>query len=304
MSDILETPVLFMVFNRPRLTNRVFQSIRAAKPRKLYIAADGPRKTHPDDAARCKLVREIVAQVDWPCETHHLFRDGNLGCKKAVSGAIDWFFSHEEEGIVLEDDILPDPSFFHFCSKLLAVHRNDDRVMHVAGFNVAPDAAPPGQDYFFSCFGTVWGWATWRRAWQHYRVDMAGWRDYEKQVFRHFPKNLWKVRSRLYDKLANNEIDTWDYQWTFWRLVQDGLSIIPANNLVRNIGFGAEATHTAQMPEWADVATSSIRVETLRLNRNFSVNKAYDRRHLGIAHEKKPRLQARFARLLKRLLRF
>lgn len=302
MSEGCETPVLFLVFNRPRLTNWVFQAIREAQPRKLYIAADGPRKERPDEAARCKLVREIVSRVDWPCEVHHLFRDDNLGCKKAVSGAIDWFFSHEEEGIILEDDILPDSSFFHFCAKMLAAHRNDARVMHVSGFNFIPDSAMPGQDYFFSRFGTIWGWATWRRAWRHYKVDLSGWRDHKKQVFRHFPKTIWKARARLYDRLANNEIDTWDYQWAFWRLAQDGLSIIPANNLVRNIGFGSEATHTSKMPRWADVATTPIRVETLRLNRDLRVNEAHDQRFLAISHESKPRLRTLFVRMRERLL--
>ncbi|MCI5189785.1 MAG: glycosyltransferase family 2 protein, partial [Candidatus Electrothrix sp. AS4_5] len=301
MSSGLDIPVLFLVFNRPVLTDWVFQAIREARPRKLYLAADGPRMDCPDEAVRCKLVRGIVSKVDWPCEVQQLFQAQNLGCKKAVSGAISWFFDQEEEGIILEDDILPAPSFFGFCAKMLAEHRQDPQVMHVSGFNFLGDPAQADCDYFFSRFGSIWGWATWRRAWHAYRVEMKGWRTYRKTVFQHFPRSIWKDRERLYDRLACGEIDTWDYQWTFWRLVQDGLSIVPTKNLVRNIGFGPNATHVTTMPKWADPPIENLEVETLRVNRDLCVDEAYDQCFLTTAHPPKPKYRRLIHRIKDRL---
>jgi hypothetical protein len=241
-------PVLFLVFNRPDTTARVFEAIRAARPQRLFIAADGPRADRPDEAERCRQVREIATVVDWPCEVQTLFRQQNLGCKRAVSSAIDWFFEQVEEGIILEDDCLPDPSFFPYCSELLARYRDDPRVMAISGDNFVSAHWRPAESYYFSLFPHIWGWASWRRAWACYDVNLTDWpaqRDAGllRRVFPSSPSSQahW---TDIFGETARGEVDTWDYQWVYAMWKHDALSCLPAVNLISNIGFGANATHT------------------------------------------------------------
>ncbi len=169
----MRSPVLFLVFNRPDSTRKVFDAIRSARPPKLYITADGPRPDRPAEAKLCSEVRAIASAVDWPCEVKTLFRESNLGCKAGVSSGITWFFSHEDEGIILEDDVLPVPTFFNFCDEMLERYRDDARVSMISGCNLISNHFSPKQSYFFSRYNLIWGWATWRRAWQHYDVAMT-----------------------------------------------------------------------------------------------------------------------------------
>jgi hypothetical protein len=241
-------PVLFLVFNRPETTARVFAAIRAARPAQLFVAADGPRFARASEDERCREVRRIATAVDWPCELITLLRDDNLGCKRAVSSAIDWFFGQVSEGIVLEDDCLPDPSFFVYASELLARHRNDTRVMSISGDNFVSATWQPTESYYFSAFTHIWGWASWRRAWAHYDVAMADWpaqRD-AGLMQRLFPdaRHAQAHWTGLLDSVASGEIDTWDYQWAYATWKVGGLSCLPAVNLISNIGFGPGATHT------------------------------------------------------------
>lgn len=244
----MRTAVLFLVFNRPDTTTRVFQAIRSAQPPRLYVAADGPRQGRAGEADRCAEVRRIASDVDWPCEVFTLFRDSNFGCKRAVSSAISWFFQHETEGIILEDDCLPDPSFFPYCETLLQRYRDDPRIACISGDNFISTVWRPQSSYYFSRYMHIWGWATWRRAWAGYDVDMKAWKDGTgapliDQLFAHEPRDaeFWKSH---FTQVADGLIDTWDYQWVFacWR--QGGLGCMPASNLISNIGFGADATHT------------------------------------------------------------
>lgn len=258
------SPVLFLVFNRPDTTQRVFDAIRAARPPRLYVAADGTRPERLGEAARCAAVRSIATAVDWPCEVVTLMRDENLGCKRAVSSAIAWFFEHEPEGIILEDDCLPDPSFFPYCDELLERYRNDPKVMCVSGNNFISSTWVPQASYYFSKYVHIWGWASWRRAWQYYDVGMRDWenvRDTLDPLMRRLPDQPqarlhWR---ELFDRVSKGQIDTWDYQWTYacWR--HDGLSCMPQINLISNIGFGEGATHTVS-PEskLANLSVGSI----------------------------------------------
>ena len=241
------SPVLFLVFNRPDTTQRVFDAIRAARPPRLYVAADGPRAGRAGEADRCEAVRRIATAVDWPCEVVTLMRPTNLGCKRAVSSAITWFFEREPEGIILEDDCLPDPSFFGYCDALLERYRDDDRIMCISGDNFVSAWWKPQDSYYFSTFNHIWGWASWRRAWRHYDVKMTGWQQsgaaavLDKTFAQSRPaRSYWRA---VFDKVASGGIDTWDYQWTFvcWRA--SGLTCLPRVNLISNIGFGADATH-------------------------------------------------------------
>jgi hypothetical protein len=242
-----DTPILFLIFNRPNLTKQVFERIRELQPAYLYIGADGPRKGKPSDIENCRQAREITNQINWDCELKTLFRENNLGCKMAVSSAISWFFENVEEGIILEDDCLPEISFFHFCQKLLEYYRNDDRIMHICGSNYQDGIQRGDVGYYFSIYNHIWGWATWRRAWKSYDVEIKNYPDFiNHDVLSNFfnKKQDKKFWINIFKKVYNGEIDTWDYQWTYAIWKNHGLSIIPNKNLVVNIGLGDDATHT------------------------------------------------------------
>jgi hypothetical protein len=240
-------PVLFMIFNRPDTTQQVFNAIRQAKPKQLFVAADGPREDKEGEKEKCIQARKIIEQVDWDCEVKTLFRDKNLGCKIAVSSAIDWFFENVEEGIILEDDCLPSQSFFWFCQELLKYYQNDTRVMHVSGDNFQFGKIRGEGSYYFSKYAHVWGWATWRRAWKHYDVNMKNFEDFLKsnQIINIFKiKQQQKYWMNVFQRVYDGKIDTWDYIWVFFCFINNGLCIMPNINLVSNIGFGIESTHT------------------------------------------------------------
>jgi hypothetical protein len=250
-SNQLATPVLLVVFNRPETTRIVFDSIRKIKPKRLYIAADGARSWVESDEKNCKEVRAIVSQVDWDCKVHTLFHDKNLNCGIAPSTAFTWFFENEEEGIILEDDCLPSQSFFWYCEELLRHYRDDHRVMHIGGNNFLNNWQKDSDySYYFSRSGHIWGWATWRRAWNKFDFNIKLYNKLKsKNYFSHFFMNEIErfYRMRKLDKTANNtsKTDWWDYQWDFARYTHSGLAIVPAKNLVKNIGFGELATHTS-----------------------------------------------------------
>ena len=178
---MIDTPLLFIIFNRPDVTLRVFNELKKQKPKYLFIAADGPRAGFEDDIDKCKRVREVVLnEIDWDCEVKTLFRDLNLGCGHAVSGAIDWFFENVEKGIILEDDCLPNKSFFYFCENLLESYKENDEVFAISGANFQ-DKKIGKASYFFSKYLYVWGWATWRRAWENYDFDLSGLENFKKE---------------------------------------------------------------------------------------------------------------------------
>ena len=246
-------PVLFIVFNRPEVTKQVFQSIRRAKPARLYIAADGPRRNRPGEDILCKKVLEIVSEVDWECELKILKRDQNLGCKFGVSSAITWFFQNEEEGIILEDDCLPDPTFFRYCSELLERYRSTPQVMIISGSNYPQSNYIVSESYFFSRYNLIWGWASWRRAWQQYDLSIRKWPELRNTdwLFKMSSKNgFQKHWENVFDITHAGMIDTWDYQWVFSCWVNKGLAVHPTKNLIKNLGFGIDATHTTGDGGW------------------------------------------------------
>lgn len=244
--------ILLLVFNRPEHTRRLVARLRQWRPPALYVSADGPRPHMPNDAAKCAAVRAIFErEIDWPCTLHTHFLPENLGCRRAVQKGISWFFECVEEGIILEDDCLPDLSFFSFCFELLERYRHDEQVMHISGSNPAPQACQHlPASYLFSRFSFIWGWATWRRAWQHYDPTFPDlerqWAEPNSAFSRLLPDRA--ARRYLLDKfegVRNGTFDTWDYAWFYALVRQEGLGIVPKVNLVQNIGFGAEATHTS-----------------------------------------------------------
>jgi len=213
----------------------------------LLVVADGPRSDRPGEAEKCTAARAIVEQVDWPCKVLRAYSDVNLGCRRRVSSGLDWVFDTVEEAIILEDDCVSHPSFFRFCSELLTRYREDERVMHIGGSNFQFGRRRGGASYHFSRYPHVWGWATWRRAWQHYDVDIGQWSQArDKGVyldgFAHRAERAhWR---KAWGRVSSGRIDTWDFQWTFTCMSQGGLAVVPNVNMVSNIGFGANATHT------------------------------------------------------------
>jgi hypothetical protein len=268
---------LFLVFNRPALTKQVFNAIRQARPSKLFVAADGPRKKVEDDEIKCRQTRRIVEQVDWECEVKTLFSEENQGCKLAVSSAIDWFFRNVDEGIILEDDCLPSQSFFWFCQDLLGRYRDDTKIMMISGLNLLGQWKNDIQDYHFST-GGIWGWATWRRAWQLYNLNMEMWQHPEgERCVRNFVEDeeMYQVYSANFNNTLNGKVDTWDYQWKFARFINSGMSINPAKNLVSNIGFGPDATHgKSNNSSLANMPTYEIEFP-LRNNRFAVIDREY-----------------------------
>lgn len=259
---LFNTPILLLFFNRPDTTQRVFDEIKKVQPKKLYISADGPRVGKPGEAEKCKALRDtIIRQVDWECELFTNFSDRNLGCRMAISSGIDWLFKHEERGIILEDDTLPSDSFFRFCDELLEKYRDEKRIMMISGDNFQFGRKVTEYSYYFSRYTHIWGWATWKRAWNYYDVYMKLWPEFKdtrlllnvlgdtKEV------SYWR---RIFDKVYDRKIDAWSYQWLFASWLQDGLNILPQVNLVSNIGFGNSGTHTKGKSEVANLESREI----------------------------------------------
>lgn len=242
------TPILFLVFNKVESTYKVFEQIRTVKPKKLYIAADGARPEKKDEQLQCKKVREVINLVNWDCEVFTLFREENLGCARAVSGAIDWFFENEKDGIIIEDDVYPEVSFFYFCEELLKKYKNDTRVMAIGSNNFFPEEDDcDGYSYYFSNMNFIWGWATWKRAWQYFDLEA---KDYKKLIDTPKFKDNFACYYDYDYKVAEfkrnfKKMTAWSYSWYLARLANSGLFILPAKNLVINLGIGLQdATHT------------------------------------------------------------
>jgi hypothetical protein len=258
----VESPVLFIVFNRPETTRVVFDVLRKVRPARLYVAADGARDGVAGEAAMVEKVRDLATGVDWPCELRTRFLDDNVGCRRAVGGAISWFFEHETQGVVLEDDCVPHPDFFRFCDELLARYAEDDRVSVITGDNFQAGEYRGEASYYFSRYTHCWGWATWRRAWANYRANLpfwAKWRDsddWKALLPDHVERRYWRER---FDLAASGAIDAWGYSWTACVWYGKGLTATPNVNLVRNIGFGEGATHTTEeRPDIAAMPLQSI----------------------------------------------
>ena len=254
-----DTPVLLLIFNRPESTVIVFEKIRQQKPSKLYIAADGPRKNKDGEYAICDMTRRLVIEsIDWDCEVKILFREENLGCGKAPSDAISWFFNQEEEGVILEDDCVPNESFFVFCAASLEYYRDNPQIMHISGADLNDDIKPDKTTYYFSKYPLVWGWATWKRAWESYRYqpDTKYYRKYIRSAFSDpFERRLWTTVLR---SVSVHNLDAWDYQWMFAIWKADGLCINTNYNFVLNIGFNELATHTNYKSSYSDLKAKTI----------------------------------------------
>lgn len=258
----LTKPVAFIIFNRPDTTERVFAEIAKARPPKLLVVGDGPRASRAGEAEKVAATRAIIEKVDWECEVLTNFSEANLGCKKRVSSGIDWIFEQVEEAIILEDDCLPEPSFFQFCQEMLERYRNDQRIGTISGDNFQFGRRYGNDSYYFSKYLHVWGWASWRDRWQDsYDVTMRLWppvRDEGRLVDIVGESREAAYWHKVFERVYQGQIDTWDYQWVFANWLHGRVSILPAVNLISNIGFDQNATHTTGTSELANMATQPM----------------------------------------------
>lgn len=249
----IQSPILLIGFNRPNETKKVLQCIKKIAPLRLYFAVDGPRNGNEIDAKCCQEVKSLVDQIDWPCQIFTNFSRENKGCKRGVFEAITWFFENEEQGIVLEDDVIPSESFFYYCDELLEKYADDKSVGLICGVNFIENEVINNESYLFSKYSHIWGWATWRRAWELYDVGMVDWpllrnsSDFVKRIAQTAEGRKYWIN--IFDRSYEGKIDTWDYQLIYACLKNNLISIIPSKNLVVNIGFSVGATHTiGEMP--------------------------------------------------------
>lgn len=263
----MKTPVVFIIFNRADTARRVFEVIRQARPPRLFVIADGPRAERPGEWERCRETRAIIDQVDWDCQVETDFSAVNLGCRRRVASGLTRVFSQVEEAIILEDDCLPDPSFFGFCEELLERYRHDERVMHIAGTNFQFGAGKSGKratpSYYFSRYNHCWGWATWRRAWAKFDESMRCWpevRDggYLADILAG-DEGAVRYWERSFQNVYAGRIDSWSFVWTLSCWVNNGLTILPGVNLISNIGFNLQGAHTInRRSRFANMKTETI----------------------------------------------
>ncbi|WP_283403983.1 glycosyltransferase family 2 protein [Halorubrum sp. DM2] len=242
----LSTPVVFFIYNRPEYTARVFDRITDAKPSQLFIVADGP--ADESDRERTEAARAVVEDITWSCDVKRLYASTNLGIKQRFVTGLEYVFNTVERAIILEDDTVPDPTFFNFCQTLLRRYQDDERIMEITGRNQLGTWRDNGQDYHFSYNGGIWGWATWSKYWDMYDPDMELWADPNaKDRVQDLIGDQWQYNhlKRVYRETYEGNNETWDYQWAFTRHINSGLSIVPSRNLIANIGFGEGATHTS-----------------------------------------------------------
>ena len=302
----LKTPIAFIIFNRPDLTSIVFERIREARPDILYVIADGPRSSHPDDISKCSTTRMIVDEgVDWPCEVLKNYSDENLGCGMRVSSGIDWVFDNVDEAIILEDDCLPHISFFDFTKELLIKYENNTRVMHIGGTSWNPSSLPKSDSYFFTAYPISWGWATWKRAWAHYDFNMKSWRNKmnQSELYSPFSTDIEKKRRKqIWNQTYDGQIDTWDYQWLYSIRSQNGICISPRKNLIKNIGLRSDGTHTLSADHpLGNLPVSSVDIpltHPAKIIRNAKADEIYEAMASGFRITR----LSRFKRLLRKLL--
>lgn len=281
MYSDLRTPVTFIFFNRLDTTKCVFEEIRKVRPAKLYLVADAPRRGRDDDIEKVKETREYVeSRIDWPCEVNRNYAESNMGCKLRISSGLSWVLSIEEETIVLEDDVVPRKEFFFFCQQMLNKYRNVDKIMMISGTNLIRNCKKK-ESYYFSYFSSIWGWATWRRAWEKYDPEMKDWPNVRKHW------KLWSIQPGLsylflvwnMNYVYRKEMDTWDFIWDYARYRNRGLGVVPNANLIKNIGFNREdAVHTKGSVN-EDFSYGEI-VLPIKEDREISRDKEYDSKYI------------------------
>ena len=258
----LTTPVAILIFNRPDTTEKVFEEIRKAKPERMFVIADGPRQSVVRDKEFCELTREITENVDWECNVTRDYAIKNYGLRIRVASGLSRMFESVDSAIILEDDCVPHQSFFPFCQELLERYREENKVMMISGNNFFDKLRSIEYSYYFSSFNHIWGWATWKRAWNLYDEEMNEWNDLKEAEFLN---NILqddasvKYFRTIFQEVYENKINSWAYRWLYSMFRKDGFSIVPSINLVTNIGFGTEATNAkSNSHHTADIIAEEI----------------------------------------------
>lgn len=271
-NELSESPVAIFIFNRPDATKKLVEAIQHLKIPLLFVVADGPRLDRTDDELFCAKAREIIDAVKWGCEVRRLYRPENLGCGLSPAQGLDWIFSQVDRCIILEDDCIPNPTFFQYCNELLEIYAADNRIMMISGNNYLLNKHCAAESYLFSIHTQTHGWATWRRAWAKYDFHMRDWPKVRSLAWlnhflgdRGYAKFWQKNFDRAYyESNSNLQCSFWDYQWIYACWKNNGLNIIPSVNLISNIGFGETATHTFQSDSpLANLASHSIQFPLL-----------------------------------------
>lgn len=247
----MNIPILLNVFNRPQKTRQVINALRLAKPRRIFLAADGPRPFHADDSENTQMTRKELSCIDWSCDIKTLYREENLGCDLAVSYAIKWFFEHVNYGLIFEDDCVPHPDLFQFAQELFDLYASDERIMQISGLSPYPNRDYP-YDYHFSRTFRCWGWGTWKRAWKLYNESVEVYSDQIKSILRaYYPShNQYTQRFNQFKAFESGAYNNWDFKWNLACYANNGLAIVPESNLVANIGFDEQSTHTKNKKHW------------------------------------------------------
>lgn len=260
----MDTPVALAIFNRPQQLREVFDAVRRAQPRRLFVIADGPREDRPGEKDLCAQARAITEQVDWDCRVERNYAQTNMGCGRRLSSGYDWLFSQVDRAIIIEDDCVADPSFFPFCEQMLERYADDERVMHITGRSIYADPPPRPYSYYFSHQLDCWGWATWARAWKHYDFNISLWPQVrDERWLKGLLRDPRAVRffMQLFDRIHGDIATwtTWAHQWNFACFAQHGLAIRSYNNLVKYVGFD-DATHAYM---WGDDKEADLPVKPL-----------------------------------------
>lgn len=283
MNTILYTPVLLILYNRLSTTQRVFDQIKKVRPRKLYIACDGFKNNKEGDQEKVSAVRQwVLSSIDWECQIETRFAEENQGCKYGPANAISWIFDNEEEAIILEDDIVADESFFWYCQDMLERYKNDTRIMLVSGHKGVWDF-PIDEDYFFTAYNPIWGWATWRRAWERFDDKMKQWPHIKKdRTLKYiYGKNAAISLTDNFEATYIGKLDAWDYPWLFSQILNSGLAILPKYNLIENVGYGEDATHSEGKAPDFHVRPLELPLKPVEnIIRNWEYDWAYSKQYL------------------------
>lgn len=296
-----QVPVVLVVFNRPDNTAIALAAIKKVQPAQLFIVADGPR--HNDERIKTDAVKQLLEVIDWPCEVFRNYATENMGCRMRLATGISWVFEQVEQAIILEDDCVPHPDFFIFCSAMLQKYQGVNEVMHISGNSFLPAHINLPHSYYFTNYTFVWGWATWRRAWQQYDLEMNEWENILppaqliKKLGNQYAAAYWKGCFSAANAIS---FDSWDYQWTYSVWKAGGIAIAPSKNLVSNNGFDHQATHTKQAnPLLSYLPTYPL--DTLIHPEKIKVNKQAD--HWIRDHVYSPPPPSIFQRIAKKIKR-
>jgi hypothetical protein len=255
----MKTPIVLIIYHRPKLTAKVINSLREVKPSKIFVVADGPKNRF--DEKLCQETRALIKLINWKCKIYKNYAHRNLGVRKRVVSGLDWVFSKVSRAIIIEDDLEIDKSFYKFCSEMLEKYKDEEKIISIAGNNFLFGKYNLTKSYLFSRYVYSTGWATWKRAWKLYDNTMTKWPSLRETSWLHdilgnrVMELYWK---KIFDMTYAEKVDSWAYRWTYSSFLCNGLTITPKLDLVAHIGYGEQATHTKRRDRIAGMKTAKM----------------------------------------------